>query len=527
MKAERQYISPTNNIYDRGSIYFQSKDGTLISAATLKSGFKLAIDPSKIKDSEATYEALKPFTSISREDFLRKAAKKDDPYEELEKRLDDRSAGEINALKLDGVILVKNRWRYYPAENLASHTLGFVGFLGDEVLGRYGLESYYNDVLHRRGESLYTNFFAEIFSNIGKNISLSSREGDIVTSIEPTVQLFVEKKLSEINEKWQPSKAGAIIINPQTGAVLSMALTPSYNPNSFNQEKIGSFTDSHVQNVFEMGSIIKALTISAGIDSGTIDAQSTYTDKGFLELNTEKISNFDGKAHGKVDMQYVLSKSLNTGAAHVALKMGSEKFREYIMKFGLGEETGIDLPNEISGLVGNLDNNREIEIATASFGQGIALTPIATVRALASLANGGKLVSPHIVNKINYEYGLSAEIDGGPDKQIIKKETSDEITRMLVEVVDKSLRNGTVKMPHYSIAAKTGTAQLVNPGGGYFTDKYFHSFFGYFPAYNAKFLIFLYMVDPKGVTYASETLTMPFMDITKFIINYYNIEPDR
>jgi cell division protein FtsI (penicillin-binding protein 3)/stage V sporulation protein D (sporulation-specific penicillin-binding protein) len=227
-------------------------------------------------------------------------------------------------------------------------------------------------------------------------------------------------------------------------------------------------------------------------------------------------------------MQQVLNQSLNLGATHVALKVGNEKFSEYMKNFGVGTETGIDLPNEGRGLIDNLDKKRDIETATASYGQGVAFTPIATVRALSVLANGGTLITPHLVKKIEYQSGLSKKMSFASDKQIIKKETSEEITRMLVNVVDKALRDGTAKIPGYSVAAKTGTAQMTDEGrAGYVDGKYLHSFFGYFPAYKPKFLVFLFQLYPKNVRYASETLTDPFLNITKFLINYYQIPPDR
>jgi len=208
--------------------------------------------------------------------------------------------------------------------------------------------------------------------------------------------------------------------------------------------------------------------------------------------------------------------------------MGKGKFADYMRNFGIGSETGIDLPNETHGLTDNLNSPRDIEYATASFGQGIAMTPIETVRALAVLGNGGKLVNPHLGKEIQFKIGGSKKISYGIEKQVIKKETSEEISRMLVHVVDNALLNGKVKMDRYSIAAKTGTAQIsMENGRGYYEDRYLHSFFGYLPAYNPRFIVFLYTVYPKGVKYASETLTVPFMDITKYLINYYQIPPDR
>ena len=227
-------------------------------------------------------------------------------------------------------------------------------------------------------------------------------------------------------------------------------------------------------------------------------------------------------------MQEVLNQSLNTGAVHVMQEVGKETFRDYLYKFEINEKTGIDLPHEASALVSNLKGGREIEYATASFGQGFAVSPVAMVRALSVLANGGYLVTPHIVKEIDYTLGFPETVEIKKGKQVLKPETSEEISRMLVEVVDTALKNGEVKNERYSVAAKTGTAQIANPdGSGYYDDRYLHSFFGYFPAYDPQFLVFLYTVNPKEVRYASETLTDPFINITKFLINYYAIPPDR
>jgi cell division protein FtsI/penicillin-binding protein 2 len=228
-------------------------------------------------------------------------------------------------------------------------------------------------------------------------------------------------------------------------------------------------------------------------------------------------------------MQEVLNQSLNTGVAHVSLLIGREKFSEYIKNFGLHEETGIDLPGELPGLFRNFDKGRDVEVANASFGQGIAMTPIATIRALSVLGNGGKLPNPHVVNKIKYKIGISKDKKTTDDemRQVIKTETSEEITRMLVEVFDKALKGGIYKMDRYSIAAKTGTAQIAEKGGGgYSKDRFNHTFFGYFPAYDPKFIILLYTEEPNA-DYASNTLAEPFSKLAKFLINYYHIPPDR
>ncbi|MFM2357877.1 MAG: hypothetical protein RJA61_614 [Candidatus Parcubacteria bacterium] len=528
-KADRQYSKPSTSLFSRGSIFFTHKDGQLFTAATLKACFVIAVNPNTLENPLDVWEKISPFLSIEKEYFLERALKAGDPYEEIAKKVETKEAEAIQALGIKGIIVQKDNCRFYPAEKMASNTVGIVAFKEDEYAGRYGLERYYEDVLVRDTTDSYQNFFAEIFTNIKETLFKEKPlEGNIVTSIEFGTQMFLEKKLEEITDTWSSEFSGGIVMDPKTGEVVAMAVNPTFNPNALEASEVLSFGNPLVESVYEMGSIIKPLTVASGIDAGVITSKTTYKDEGFLVLNTARISNYDGKGRGVVDMQTVLSKSLNTGVAFVVSKLGNKAFADYFKSLDMGEETGIDLPNETRGLIDNLDSTRDIEYATASYGQGIALTPIGTVRALSTLANGGSLPSPHIAKEIHYSVGVSKEISTLPPKPVFKKETAEEVTRMLVSVVDTALLNGKIKNPRYSVAAKTGTAQIAKPeGGGYYTDRFLHSFFGYFPAYDPQFIVFLYTVYPKKVEYASETLTQSFADITQFLIHHYEIPPDR
>jgi cell division protein FtsI/penicillin-binding protein 2 len=466
-RADAQFSAPSTPILDRNNIFFSAKDGTLIAAATMQN-----------------------------------------------------------------VGTTSERRRFYPGGSLAAQELGFVAYNNDDTQkGRYGLERYYEQTLARSTDDLYSNFFVELFGAAKKILHGEQETGSIVTTIEPSVQGELERTLTAYDTQWHPALSGGIIMDPKTGEIIAMAVSPTFDLNNFKQEKDGAvFSNPMVQNVYEMGSIIKPLTVAAGLDSGAIEPDTTYNDTGCINVDEKKICNFDAVARGVIPIQQILSQSLNLGASFVATKMGPDIMRDYFLNhYKLGQETGIDLPSEQHGLVNNIENsNRAVEYDTASFGQGIAISPIETVRALATLANGGKLVTPHLVRSVRYDSGLSRTLTWDTDTRVLKPETATVVSRMLTKVVDESLANGTIKTEHYSVAAKTGTAQIANPaGGGYYTDRFLHSFFGYFPSFDSRFLIFLFALEPKGAPFASQTLAPPFHSLTQFLISYYDVPPDR
>ena len=528
-KADRQYATPSGDIFERGTIFFSKNDGTQIVGATVMSGFKIAIKPKEIVDIDIIYNLLNEIVKIDYDDFIKKTAKINDPYEEIAHHLTKEEADAVSTLKIKGVSIFKESWRFYPGRSSAAQTLGFVAYKGDHKVGQYGLERFYNSTLSKSKDEVYVNFFAEVFSNIGKNFN-SKEEGDIITTIEATTQNVLEEQLKKTFDQWNADQAGAIIIDPYTGEIYAMAVAPTFDLNEFsNVEDPMIYSNPLVESVFEFGSVIKPLVMAGALDMGVVTPETKYTDNGFVILNKKTINNFDKKGRGIATMQTVLDQSLNTGMVFVESQMGHNKFREYMKSYGLGEKTGIDFPNETSGLIRNLDSKQDVDYATAAFGQGIAITPIEAARAFSSIANGGSLIVPHLVKQIRYEDGTIETIAPTPSKiGLIKSEASETITRMLVNVFDKSYGEGKYKFEHYSVATKTGTAQVASDDGkGYYTDRHMHSFFGYFPAYNPRFLVFMYLKNPKGVNYAATTLIPPFVEVTKFLINYYNIPPDR
>ena len=538
-KADNQYVKPTVSLFDRGIIFMRSKENTDVSAATVSEGYMVYMNPTAVVVPEQAYQVLSQYIKLDHTDFIKRATKAGDHYEELEHHVTVDVAQSVNSLSLAGINAVRETWRSYPAGSMSAQTIGIIGqtntvqSASSSVLveGRYGLERSYENVLSRNSLSSSANMFAQIFSGIGQTLvgSGEKNKGNIVTTIEPTVDSFVEKTLEQTVATWHPDEIGGIVMDPQTGEVVAAVSLPSFDPNYTTKVKdIKLLSNPLVENVYEMGSIMKPLTMSVGFDTSAVNIESTYDDTGTMTLNGKKISNYDGKARGVIPMQQILSQSLNVGAATVALKSGATAMYTYFKSFGLGQKSGVDLPNEAAGLIGNLKSGKDIDVATASYGQGLAISPIQMIRALSVLPSGGYLVQPHFVKEIEYDDGTTKTIDPVKVGPVLKKKTVEDVTTMLVTVVDTALKQGAIRREHYTVAAKTGTAQIADHiNGGYYSDRYLHSFFGYFPAYNPKFIIFLYQVWPKGAEYASATLTDPFDEIAGFLINYYNIPPDR
>lgn len=530
-KADRQFASGGSGLFDRGSIYFTRKDGTLISAATLATGFLVAINPQTLGNPEAAYSALIAVasSSLSHGAFLAAAAKKTQVYIEVAHHLSNESGQALAARAIPGLQVLRERWREYPGASLAASSIGIVSYgSGDALVGQTGIEAAYNDTLARSGDALYKNFFAELFSNIG-NLLVSARdarEGDVVTTIEPEVQIRLTEDIAKVNQRYSSKESGGIIMDPATGAIFALANYPTYDENNLQNVDPAMLGNPLVEHVYEFGSIMKPLTMASGLDSLVITPETTYDDTGCITVNKKSICNFDRKARGAIAMQQILSQSLNVGASWIATQLGQERFRAYFTAL-FGEKTGIDLPNESGALLKNLSQPQQIYYDTAAFGQGIALSPIQMIRALGALANGGVMVEPHVVRAIQLNTGMMRPLDWSGQVQVFNPRASQDVSTMLTNVADYALGHGSVRIPSMTFAAKTGTAQLTNGKGGYYDTRYFHSFLGYFPSYAPRFIILLYTNDPQGVTYASETLTATFMDLTHFLINYYAVPPDR
>lgn len=413
--------------------------------------------------------------------------------------------------------------RFYPEKSLASSVLGFWGFRGKVRIGQYGVESFYepwlSGVVGSNDGLLGKINFADNFFNDSKFKKGSS----LILTIDKNIQFFVEKKLEELVKKWGATGGNVIIQDPKTGAILAMADFPNFDPNKYYDYDLSYFVNSNIQKRFEPGSSFKTITMAAALDTGAVTPETKYFDSGEVKVGKYTIRNFDLKSNGYQTMTQVLEKSINTGAIYAMRQTSKDKFLEYVKRFRFDKKTDIDLSGEISGDIKNLYTGREINFVTASFGQGISVTPIQLVNAYSAIANGGKLMRPYVVEKIIKPNGKVVEMKPEVVAEPISQETAKKLSLMLESVVDHGLFRG-IRVNGYKIAAKTGTAQEPDLKGGY-SGFFIHNLVGFGPVDNPRFTILLKLDRPKGVEVAAASLAEAFGDIVKYLVSYYEIPP--
>lgn len=467
--------------------------------------------PNEIKDIEETSQILSEILNLDK-NLISEKIKKDNFYSVVKRKLTQDEVENLKKLSLEGIYLDKEIGRYYPQENLASQV---IGFLGAEGKGQYGIEESFDEIL--RGETE----FLEI-----------QKGSDLVLTLDYNIQFEAEKLLERAKEDLKIEKGLIIVVDPDSGEIITMASWPSFNPNLYEEhvkeEGFEIFKNNATQELFEPGSAFKPITMAAALEEGKITPDTTYIDKGFVKIEgwSKPIYNYDQRVYGKQTMTNVLEKSINTGAVFVEKELGQSLFLKYIEKFGLWQPTGIDL-QEIYSENNAVRTGREINLATASFGQGIVMTPIQLVRAFSAIVNGGKLVKPHLVEKI-VENGKEIEINPEIPEPIISSKTSRQLTAMLISVVENGFGKAARSKGYY-IAGKTGTAQVPFSSIGIdkegYSDKTIQTFIGFFPAFNPRFLVLVKFDNPQTKT--AEYSAVPFFhDLAEYIIHYYQIPPD-
>ena len=527
--AAKQHATIQNSTPERGSIFMQDKDGGSIPLAENRVYKTLVVSPKLVEDTEATALFLADKFGLDKETLLKRFSNKDDEYEVVARKVELAIADEIDQKKIPGIFFQEEKLRSYPHGTFASQLVGFVSKQQNVEEGRYGLErSYEKELAGAIGQAPSTQGASGFLLALGRQIVNPAQNGSaIYTTIDYNVQLKAEEVLNAVRDKWQAPLGLLLVMEPKTGRILALANAPSFDPNTYSKEKNFSvFLNPAVQATYELGSVMKPITMAAALQEHAVTPDTTYTDTGEVKFGPFVIHNFDEKAHGVQTMSQVIENSLNTGMIFVSRLLGKEKQLDYTKRFGLGEKTGIDLIGEVSGNISKLNKMKDIDFATASFGQGISVTPIQVASALGAIANHGVLMQPYVVERIVDGSGNSTEKKPVAVRTVVSKEAAETMTKMMVGAVRNGFEN-RAGIKGYFIAGKTGTAQIPKSGGKGYSDSVIHTFVGYAPAFDPKFLVLLELVDPKGNKFAANTLTPAFHDLAQFLLNYYQIPPDE
>lgn len=447
-----------------------------------------------------------------------------------------KNAGEsTQGKKFEGIGFEEIPVRYYPEGNLASHVLGFVASdEKGEKTGYYGIEGSLNEDLKGKPGRL-----TEEIDAVGLPILMGSYKKtepvqgrDVVLTINRAVQYLIEKRLKEGVEEYNAKSGSVVVMNPFTGEVTAMANYPTYSPSDYTAgdepnddtgRKSVEKKNLAISDIYEPGSVIKALTISAAVDLKLVTPETTFNDEGPVWYSGHKIDTWDGKHYGVQTIIQLLQKSNNIGAAWVGTKVGRDNLYKYFFDFGLGSRTNIDLQGEEGGILRDKSEWSDISIANASFGQGLSATSLQVLNAFNVIANGGYLMQPKIISKMIDEKG-KIEIPSKSIRRVISKETADT----LVGLLEKASEGGEAKyfvLKDYKIAAKTGTAQIPEEGK-YSPDRTNATFVGFMSGSKA-FSMIVKLEEPKKSIYAAETSAPLWMEIALDLVRFYGLPSDK
>lgn len=521
-EADKQHFVSLTLPSLRGDIL--SSDDSII--VTNQPAYLVYAEPQKIKNKDKYAETLANLMGLSVSSVSGQIESSGVVWTPLAKHVEEETVEKIKKENLEGVGFEKEGKRYYPEASMSAQLLGFVASdsLGADK-GYFGIEGFYDREL--RGRDGFVRWEKDPYGFpivIGQGERLDPENGrTIKLNLDKAVQLIVEDKLKKGLERFGAKGGEVVVMEPKTGAILSMASFPSYDPADYGSFARELYRNPIVADSYEPGSTFKSVIMAAALNEKVVTPQTIVNEEGPVNISGYSIRTWDNKYHGQITTTQILQYSSNVGMVSVAQKLGRDKMIEYIHKFGFGETTNIDLEEETTPLLRNDRDWKEIDLATASFGQGIAVTPIQMVRAVSVLANGGKLVEPHIASEIIDNNNHTTIIKPKVIRQVISPTAASIITEMLVSSVEAGEAHYTLPKG-FRIAGKTGTAQ-VPVLGHYDEEKTIASFVGYAPADDPRFVMLVTINEPTSSPWGSETAAPLFIEIAKELLEYYKVFP--
>lgn len=492
----------------RGFIY--DRHGNVLAAPG--NDYRVTVAPPFVYDARALATELAPILLEPRTD-LQKAIEQDLAYVVLNSRVSAELAAEIEALDDTAITLEPLQRRIYPQGELLCHALGYVDF---DNHGGSGLEGYYQSEL--AGLAAY-----DVSANNPAALRrYQSAVGgtDLVLTVDATIQRTVEEFLQRALREHRAEGGTILAMDPRTGAILAMASTPCYDPTVFYDTPFENFVNPAISLQYEPGSVMKLITMAAAVDSGTVAPNTTYVDNGVYVVGPSQIFNSDFSAPGVTDMTTLLRKSYNVGSATIAGWMGPDLFYNYLDRFGFGQQSGIDLVNESAGTVLQPGHPlwTPVDLATNSFGQGLAVTPLQMLSAVSAIANGGRQMRPYLVAEFHTPDGViirEPEVMSIP----ISEQAANQVANMAVQA-------GTPGgVPGFTVAGKTGTAQIPE-GGVYHPTDTIGSFVGWLPADDPQLIMLVKLDRPQSSEWGSRTAAPTFAELAQELVILLDIPPD-
>lgn len=531
--AQRQGQSLQVVLPERGEIFVQAdnkSEDNLYSLAVNQIFYQIYVDPAKVTRPKNISDLFVNIFALNEADILPKLEKTGDNYELLVKKASQEQVDKLQ-VSLDqllqetnvdtmGVYWKKEILRFYPDKEVGAQMLGFLApdDSGENQAGKYGLEAYWQKELAGSGEQLAT---AE------QDPATGGKDGaDLVLTIDKNVQYQACKALEKSVLRHGAKAGSAIVMESNTGAIRAMCNYPSFDPNKYNEvDNIDVYNNFAVYHNYEPGSVMKAISMAIAIDLGQVNANTTYNDTGEVKFSKSSIKNSDIKAHGIVNMTEVLVSSLNTGVVFATKDIKNKIYYEYLEKFGFGSPVALKISQESQGNISSLKEKNDIYRATASFGQGLTVTPMQMLNAFNVIADGGNLVQPYIVKELKYPNGVQEKFEAKIIRRVIKESTAATLKGMLTQVVETG-HSRYAAVPGYYVAGKTGTAEVAEQGI-YLKNKNIHTFVGFAPVDQPKFTILTKLDYPTSAPFAESTAAPLFAEIAKFLLEYYQIAPTR
>jgi len=511
------------------TIQIESARGTIFDRNLKELAISIEVDsiyahPSQIEKPYITAVKLAKILRMNYKTICAKLTSKE-PFVWIKRKVPKKQSQEIKKLNVKGINFLKEYKRFYPENHLAAHLIGFVGL---DNKGLEGVELAYDRYLRGGINKLLVVRDGEgkTILDLKNNLRTDALNGnDIILTIDEVIQHYAELELKDVCNKYQAKGGMMIVMNPKTGEILAWVVYPFYNPNYFNRYSPNQFRNRIITDSFEPGSTFKIITSVALLKEKLIDPEKTYFCPGYIKIGNKIIHCYRKQGHGYLNFDQIIVQSCNVGIIQCVKELSNRRFYSHILEFGLNKPTGIGLYGERKGNLPHPKYWSKLSKFTIAIGQGISVTPLGLITAVAAIPNNGVLMKPLIIKAIRSPEGkIIKEFKPTPVRQVISPELSQEMTNLLKKVVIE----GTGKLAQingYEIAGKTGTAQKVESSGGYSSNKFIASFIGYFPADNPKLIILVIVDEPKGIYWGGKVATPTFRQTAKRILSYMGVLP--